>query len=75
MPFDVGGWESAGWPVWAKRRWRLWTPPGSHANPRWGILVWDGVSAQGTMAILNAIPMMDLNEHGRVVLPVRDRRD
>lgn len=74
MAFSPGGWESAGWPVWGTRRWRLWVPPGNTANPRWGVLIWDKVSPTGTLAILNAIPAVDLNAEGQVVLPLRARR-
>lgn len=74
MTFEPGGWESAGWPVWNRQRWRLWVPPGTTPNPRWGILVRDQVSPRGTLAILNAIPLMDLNSQGQVVLPIRSRR-
>jgi len=74
MPFDPGGWESAGWPVWGSQRWRLWVPPGSSGHPRWGILIRDNVSPRGTIAILNAIPNMDLSSEGHVVLPLRRRR-
>jgi hypothetical protein len=74
MPFDPGGWESAGWPVWNSMRWRLWVPPGARVGPRWGILIRDNVSPKGSIAILNAIPMMDLDQHGHVVLPARRSR-
>jgi hypothetical protein len=74
MPFDPGGWESAGWPVWNSQRWRLWVPLGARVSPRWGILVRDNVSPRGTIAILNAIPNMDLNDAGQVILPIRSRR-
>jgi len=64
--FDPGGWESAGWPIFGPHRYRLWVPPGTRLNARWGIVVRDDVSARGQIAILNAVPLFDLNAEGHV---------
>jgi hypothetical protein len=66
--FDPGGWESAGWPIIGPHRYRLWVPPGTRLDVRWGILIRDNVSARGQLAILNAIPTFTLNEAGHIVL-------
>jgi len=65
--FDPGGWESAGWPIYARKRFRLWVPPGTRLDSRWGILIREDVSARGQIAILNAIPLFDLSESGHIV--------
>lgn len=70
--FDPGGWESAGWPIYAHKRYRLWVPPGTRLNSRWGILIREDVSARGQIAILNAIPTFDLGESGHIVFRRRE---
>jgi hypothetical protein len=70
--FDPGGWESGGWPIYGHNRYRLWVPPGTSLNARWGILIREDVSARGQLAILNAIPLFDLNSAGHIVLRRRE---
>jgi hypothetical protein len=70
--FDPGGWQSAGWPTVGPHRYRLWVPPGTVLNARWGILIRDNVSPRGQLAILNAIPLFDLSGDGHIVFRRRD---
>ena len=62
--FDPGGWESAGWPIFGPHRYRLWVPPGTRLNARWGLMIRDDISARGQLALLESFPLMDLDQAG-----------